>query len=72
MQPSVFKACYSAFYWPWVIYPMGKHALILKGGANHSAIPVVFISTLYHDVQYFYVIMKSYYLGYVHKHTTLQ
>ena len=38
MHPSVFKALFYACYWPWVIYPMDKCALILKGGTNHSAI----------------------------------
>ena len=38
MHPSLFKALCSLFYWLWVSYPVGKHALILKGGAIHSAI----------------------------------
>ena len=29
---------YSAFYWPWVVYPVGKCILILKGGASGSAV----------------------------------
>ena len=28
MHPSLFKALWSLFYWLWVSYPVGKHALI--------------------------------------------
>ena len=28
------------FYWPWVVYPMGKYILILKGSASGYAILV--------------------------------
>ena len=52
MHPSLFKACSSAFYWPWVIYPMGKPALILKGCVNCSAILAAMVRVLcsYHRV----------------------
>ena len=46
MHPSLFKALSSKFYWPWVIYPMVKCALILKGGANHSTILAAMVRVL--------------------------
>ena len=46
MHRSLFKALSSASYWLWVIYPMGKHALILKGGANYSAIFAAMVRVL--------------------------
>ena len=57
MHPSVFKAFSSVSYWPWAVYPMGKHALILKGSANRSAILVATVRVLcsYHRAYlYFY------------------
>ena len=38
MYPSLFKAFSSAPYSPLIIYPMGKHAFILKGSTTCSAI----------------------------------
>ena len=38
MHPSLFKTLWSIPYWPWVGYPMGKCALIFKGGTICSAI----------------------------------
>ena len=65
MHPSLFKALSSASYWPWVSYPMGKRALILKRGTNHSVILVAMaIYTLYRTV-------PSYYLGCMCKLITL-
>ena len=40
MCPPVFKALLTVAYWLLVIYPMGKGALMLKGGTCCSAILV--------------------------------
>ena len=46
MHPSLFKAFSSVCYWLWVICHMGKHTLILKGSANHSAILAAMVRVL--------------------------
>ena len=46
IHPSLFKALSSASCWLSVVYPMGKCALILKGGANHSAILMAMVRVL--------------------------
>ena len=82
------RPCYLVFYWLWVIYPMGKHALILKGSACSSSIlcscnegfyhalqllwGCIFIYTLYCAVQYSLTVLLSYCVGYVRKLITLQ
>ena len=75
MYPSLFKPLCCTSYWLWVIYPVGKHALILKGTAFYSAIlaaavkvlcsycRVYFICTVYRTMQYLSVVMLFYYLG---------
>ena len=83
MHPSLFKALCSISYWPWVGYPMGKHTLILKGGAICCAILVaavkvlcsyhrVYIYTMYRTMWYLSVVMPFYYLGCMHNLITLQ
>ena len=72
MHHSLFKALSSIFYWLWVVYPMGKRALILKGCAKHSAIQCgynkgafvvtigcIFVYTLYHTMWYLRAVMPS-------------
>ena len=46
MHLSLFKALPSTPDWLWVIYPMGKCALIFKGGANHSALLAAMVMVL--------------------------
>ena len=44
MHPSLFKALWSIPYWSWIGYPMGKRALILKGGTIRSAVLVAVVT----------------------------
>ena len=71
MHPSLFKALSSISYWPWVVYPMGKCTLILKGCAIWSAI---LAATIY-PVPYCAVSLcrnAFYYLGCMRKLITFQ
>ena len=49
---SLFKVLYSTSYWLWVIYSMGKCALILKGSAICSTVLAAAVKVLcgYHRV----------------------
>ena len=86
MHPSVLKALLTGHLLAWAVYPMGKRALILKGSASYSTILVtamkgllcfavtircIFVSTLYHTVQYSTTVLPSCGVGYVRKLITL-
>ena len=46
MYFSLFKALCSISNWPWVIYPMGKYAFVLKGTFICSAILAAAVKVL--------------------------
>ena len=63
MYPSIFKALCSTSYWPWVSYPMGKLALILKGITICSAILAAALKVLYSYCRvYLYLYGVPYYV----------